>query len=172
MFKIKSNLFLNRDRILLLDAADNPVATLQQNLFSLHSKWKVFSGKSTDPKDLLFRLKKASLFGFKTKLNVYLAANTKEEVCDFYMDGSWSRKSCMVHANGGGGGSESSAIVAQMHKKHMAGRTAAGKVNFWMAVHPNVDYAFIVSLVVILEDIHRQRSNQEMGGNMVDMGNT
>ncbi|CAH9061542.1 unnamed protein product [Cuscuta europaea] len=169
IFKIKSNLFLNRDRILLLDAADNPVATLQQNLFSLHSRWKVFRGKSTDPKDLLFRLKKSSLFGFKTKLNIYLAANTKEEVCNFYMDGSWSRKSCMVHAHGGGGGGESSAIIAQMHKKHTTGSTAAGKVNFWMTVYPNVDYAFIVSLVVILEDIHRQRSNQQMANQQ--MGN-
>ncbi|CAH9142130.1 unnamed protein product [Cuscuta epithymum] len=158
MFKIKSKILSLRDRRILLDPADNPISTFQQKILTAHRRWEAFRGESTDSKDLLFSVKKSSLLQLKTKLDVFLAANSKEEVCDFYVEGSWLAKSCVVHARGGDG---SSAIVAQMHKKHTAGSILAGKDNFGVTVYPNVDYAFIVSLVVILEEINRDRTGED-----------
>jgi hypothetical protein len=44
----------------------------------------------------------------KTKLDVFLASNKKEDVCDFKVKGSWLERSCIVYAG------ESNNIVAQV----------------------------------------------------------
>ena len=49
-------------------------------------------------------------------------------------------------------------MVFQMHKKHTAQSILIGKSNFSVTAYPNVDYAFIVSLIVILDDINREDS--------------
>ncbi|XP_019162277.1 PREDICTED: protein LURP-one-related 10-like [Ipomoea nil] len=154
MFKVKSKLFSLRDRRVLVDTLDHPIVTFQQKIFTAHRRWQAFRGESTDPKDLLFSVKKSSLFQLKTKLDVFLAGN-KGEVCDFHIKGSWLERSCVIYAG------ESSAIVAQMHKKHTAGSIFLGKEHFGVTVYPNVDYAFIVALVVILEEINQDRSGDD-----------
>lgn len=73
-----------------------------------HDRWEVFRGESTEPKDLIFSVKRSSIFQLKTKLDVFLANNTKEEVCDFKVKGSWFERSCVVYAG------ESLTIVAQV----------------------------------------------------------
>lgn len=71
-------------------------------------RWQVFKGDSKDSSDLLFSAKRSSMFQLKTKLDVFLANNTKEEVCDFKVKGSWLERSRVVYAG------ESSTIVAQV----------------------------------------------------------
>lgn len=73
-----------------------------------HDRWQAFRGESTEEKDLIFQLKRSSLIQFKTKLDVFLAHNTKEDVCDFKVKGSWLERSCIVYAG------ESNTIVAQV----------------------------------------------------------
>ncbi|PIN01904.1 hypothetical protein CDL12_25589 [Handroanthus impetiginosus] len=155
MFRVKGKLFSLHDRRVLLDAAGNPVVTFQQKLLSAHRRWQVFRGESTDAKDLLFSVKKSSLIQFKTKLDVCLASNTKEEKCDFKIEGSWLERSCVIYAG------NSNNIIAQMHKKHTAQSILLGKDTFGVTVYPNVDYAFIVALVVILEEINEDRSGED-----------
>lgn len=46
--------------------------------------------------------------------------------------------------------------IKQMHKKHTVQSVFLGKDNFSVTVYPNVDYAFIASLVVILDDVNRE----------------
>lgn len=77
-------------------------------LFSAHVKHFVFRGASTDAKDLLFTVGTSSVLQLKTALNVFLAGNTKQEVCDFKVKGSWTERSCVVYAG------ESNTIVAQV----------------------------------------------------------
>ncbi|KHN29540.1 Protein LURP-one-related 15 [Glycine soja] len=113
-----------------------------------HDRWQAFRGESTDAKDLIFTLKRSSLIQFKTKLHVFLANNTKEDVCDFKVKGSWLERSCVVYAG------ESNNIVAQMHKKHTVQSILIGKDHFMVTVYPNIDYAFIVALIVILDEIN------------------
>ncbi|KAJ7950075.1 LURP-one-like protein [Quillaja saponaria] len=151
IFKVKGILFtfVHRRRV-LIDAAGNPIVTLRQKAMSAHSRWQVFRGDSTDSKDLIFSAKTSSILYLKTKLDVFLANNTTEEVCDFRVKGSWLERSCEVYAG------ESSTIVAQMHKKHTAQSILLGKDNFTVTIYPNVDYAFIVSIIVILDEINSQ----------------
>ncbi|AAF23190.1 hypothetical protein [Arabidopsis thaliana] len=86
------------------------------------------------------------------KLDIFLAHNKEMKICDFHVKGSWIDRSCVVYAG------KSDAIVAQMHKKHTAQSILIGKSNFSVTVYPNVDFAFIVSLIVILDDINREDS--------------
>ncbi|KAL5550680.1 hypothetical protein UlMin_000856 [Ulmus minor] len=96
MFKVKGSIFSLHDRRVLLDAAGNPIISLRQKILSAHRRWEVYRGDSSDSKDLLFSAKKSSLIQFKTELDVFLAANTKEDVCDFKIKGSWFDRSCTI----------------------------------------------------------------------------
>ncbi|KAK8479205.1 hypothetical protein V6N13_093188 [Hibiscus sabdariffa] len=148
LFKVKGKFLSLNGRRVLLDGAGNPIVTLKQKMMSAHGRWQVFKGDSTDAIDLLFSAKRSSIFQLKTKLNVFLANNTWEEVCDFKVKGSWFERSCVVYAG------ESSTIVAQMHKKHTVESILIGKDKFKVTVYPNIDYAFIVALIVILDGIN------------------
>ncbi|CAK9144501.1 unnamed protein product [Ilex paraguariensis] len=155
MFKMKGKLFSLRDRRVLLDAADNPIVSFQQKIWTAHRRWQVLRGDSSDSKDLLFSVKKSSLIQFKTKLDVFLASNTKEDVCDFKIEGSWFERSCAIYAG------DSSTIIAQMHRKHTASSILLGKDTFSVTVYPHIDYAFIAALVVILEEINEDRDGSD-----------
>ncbi|XP_058214714.1 protein LURP-one-related 15-like [Rhododendron vialii] len=150
MFKIKRKCFSLGHRRTLLDAAGNPILTLQWKILTAHRRCRVYRGGSRDKKDLLFSVKKSSLFQCKRKLDVFLAANTKENFCDFKIKGSWFERSCTIYLG------DTSTIIAQMHKKLSVQGVLLGKDNFAVTVFPNVDYAFIVALVVVLEEINHK----------------
>ncbi|KAK4834249.1 hypothetical protein QYF36_019611 [Acer negundo] len=141
VLRVKGLLFPNRR--LMLDNTGNPIVTLQRKILTAQERWEVFRGDSTDSDDMIFYAKKSSLIQRKTELDVYLANNVNEYVSDFKVKGSWSEQSCTVYAG------ESNAIVAQMYKKHGIRSILIGKDKFMVTVYPNVDYAFIVALIVI-----------------------
>ncbi|KAK9290472.1 hypothetical protein L1049_008642 [Liquidambar formosana] len=153
LFKVKGPVFSMHDRKVLLDVSGNPIVTLRQKIMSAHNRWQVFRGDSSEAKDLLFSAKQSSIIQLKAKLDVFLANNTAEEVCDFKVKGSWLERSCVIYAG------ESSTVVAEMHKKHTVQSVFLGKDKFMVTVHPNIDYAFIVALIVILDEINRGDSN-------------
>ncbi|GAA0163135.1 hypothetical protein LIER_19081 [Lithospermum erythrorhizon] len=155
MFKIKGQVFSLRDRRVLLDAAGNPVVSFQQKMLTAHRRWQAFRGDSSSSKDLLFSVKKSSLLQLKTKLDVHLASNTKQDSCDFRIEGSWFERSCTIYAGA------SSTIVAQMHKKHSIQSILLDKETFAVTCYPHVDNAFIVALIVILEEINEDRSGND-----------
>lgn len=155
MFKIKGSVFSLHDSRLLLDASGNPIVSLRQKILTAHRRWEVYRGDSSNSKDLLFSAKKSSMLQFKTALDVFLAANTKEDVPDFKVKGSWFERSCTIYLG------NSSTIIAQMHKKHSVQSLVLGKDTFAVTVYPHVDYAFIVALVVILYEINEDRKDED-----------
>ncbi|KAJ4849600.1 hypothetical protein Tsubulata_045229, partial [Turnera subulata] len=150
IFTVKEKLltFLH-ERMTIRDAAGNPIVTLRKKAMTAHSRWQAFRGDSIEAKDLLFDAKTHSMFQLKTKLDVFLANNTDQ------------RRSCVVYA----GDEHSNTVVAQMHKKHSAASILLGKDHFSVTVYPNIDYAFIVALIVILDDInHASKDAGSSGG--------
>ncbi|ESQ40037.1 hypothetical protein EUTSA_v10014621mg [Eutrema salsugineum] len=154
LFKVKEPVFGLHDKRILLDASGSPVLTLREKMVSMHDRWQVYRGGSTEQRDLLYTVKRSSMLQLKTKLDVFLSHNKEEKRCDFRVKGSWLERSCVVYA-----GDSDAAIVAQMHKKHTVQSVFLGKDNFSVTVYPNVDYAFIASLVVILDDVNREDRN-------------
>uniref|UniRef100_A0A5B6YNR2 Uncharacterized protein n=1 Tax=Davidia involucrata TaxID=16924 RepID=A0A5B6YNR2_DAVIN len=151
IFKVKGKLFSIRDRRTLLDYAGNPVVTLQQKMISAHRRWLVFRGESTDTKDLIFSAKKSSLIQIATRIDVFLASNTAEKVCDFKVKGSYMERSCEIYLG------DSSTVIARMMKQHNIQSMALGKDTFGVIVYPKIDFAFIVALVVVLNEINEDR---------------
>ncbi|KAJ0027532.1 hypothetical protein Pint_35000 [Pistacia integerrima] len=111
LFKVKGKLLSLHDKRVLLDGAGNPL------LISLHEKWHVFRGDSTDFKDLLF-----TAAGVK-KLVLFVLERLPQ-------------------------------LLAPMQKMLSVGGILVGKDKFMVTVYPNVDYAFIVALIVILDAIN------------------
>ncbi|KAL2525911.1 Protein LURP-one-related 15 [Abeliophyllum distichum] len=147
MFKVEKFPLSFHGTLVVLDASGNPVITLRPKKLTYHSRWKVFRGESTDEKDLIFSVKRSSMFQIHTKLDVFLASNTSEEHCDFKVKGTYLERSCDIFAG------NSSTPIAQMDKKMTAGSIFLGKDKFRVNVSPNVDYAMVVSLIIILEEI-------------------
>uniref|UniRef100_A0A7N0UDI2 Uncharacterized protein n=1 Tax=Kalanchoe fedtschenkoi TaxID=63787 RepID=A0A7N0UDI2_KALFE len=149
LFRVKDRLLHIHDYRVILDVNENPVMTLRKKLMTMHSRWQVFRGDSTEDKDLLFTVKETSMVQLKAKLDVFLAHNKDEKVCDYKVRGSFFERSCMVYAG------ETSNIVAQMHKKMTAESILLDKTRFNVTVYPNIDYAFITAIMVILDEINR-----------------
>ncbi|OMP12305.1 hypothetical protein COLO4_03319 [Corchorus olitorius] len=154
IFKVKGKLFSIRDQRTLLDAAGNPVVCFRQKIFTMHRRWQVFRGDSTT--DLLFSVRKSSLLQFRTTLDVFLAANTSESKPDFTVKGGFREHGCTICS-----GSGENNVVGQMHRKHSLKNMIMDKDCFQLTALPNVDYAFIVTLVVILDEINADRSGED-----------
>ncbi|KAB2621860.1 protein LURP-one-related 10-like [Pyrus ussuriensis x Pyrus communis] len=149
IFKVRGSLFFSlHDRRVLLDTAGYPIITLRKKLTSAHDRWQVYRGDSKETRDLIFSAKKSSVVQFKTTLDVFLAHNITEDAPDFKVKGSWHEQSCFICRG------NSSTIVAQMHKKHTVKSVLLGKDNFMVTVYPGIDQAFIVALIVILDEIN------------------
>ncbi|KAF4378991.1 hypothetical protein F8388_022078 [Cannabis sativa] len=132
--------------------------TLREGTFTImtmHKRWHVYKGESSDAKDLLFTAKKSSIIQFNTDLEVFLGGNTKQEIPDFKVKGSWFQRSCKITLG------DESAVIAQMHEKDSAASLFLGKEAFRVTVFPNVDYAFVVALIVILREINADRTGTD-----------
>lgn len=152
VLRVKGALFSIRHRRVLLDAAGQPLLSMQEKVFSMHHRWEVFRGDSTNASDLLFTVKKSSIIQLKTEMDVFLAGNTAEQVCDFKIKGSYFDRSCIFYLG------NSNTMIAQMNRKFTVSNVLLGKDTFGVTVFPYVDYVFIASLVVILDEIHRERT--------------
>ncbi|XP_030481340.1 protein LURP-one-related 10 [Cannabis sativa] len=155
IFKVKGSIFSLHDRRTLLDATEKPILSLAQKIMTMHKRWHVYKGESSDAKDLLFTAKKSSIIQFNTDLEVFLGGNTKQEIPDFKVKGSWFQRSCKITLG------DESAVIAQMHEKDSAASLFLGKEAFRVTVFPNVDYAFVVALIVILREINADRTGTD-----------
>ncbi|XP_076922195.1 protein LURP-one-related 10-like [Bidens hawaiensis] len=148
MFKLKGKLLSVHGKRMLVDAAGNRILTLQKKLTSARKRWQCFRGDSTNPRDHVFSAKQVNRTQFKTSLDVYLASNRNQDVVDFTVKGNWFEKRCTVYAG------ESTTVIAELNKKQNAQFMAFGVDTYAITVYPNVDYAFVVALMAILNEIN------------------
>ncbi|XP_015086878.1 protein LURP-one-related 10-like [Solanum pennellii] len=156
MFKVKGNSFGWHDKRVIPDATDNPLITLKQKMLTEHSRWNAYKGESTDEKDFLFTIKTTSRFQLKMKIElaIFLANNnSKEKNCDFLIKpGSFGFRRCVVPS----GNTYTIGVndLLQMHEIITTKSLLIGKDNFMVTMYPNIDQAFIVSLIVVLDAIN------------------
>jgi hypothetical protein len=77
---------------------------------SAHERWRVYRGDSSEESDLIFSVKRSSMVQLRAKLQVFLANNKNEDVCDFKVEADFSAKSCEVSAG------QSSSKVAKVSR--------------------------------------------------------
>ncbi|KAM0921388.1 hypothetical protein ACQ4PT_006890 [Festuca glaucescens] len=145
VLRVKGEFFSSRRRRVVLDADGRLLLTMRGKAFSFHSSWEVFRGGSTNGSNLLFTVKRSSVIQLNASLDIFLAANRAEKVCDFKIKGSYFNRSCALYHG------TTSIMIAQMNRQFVL----LGKDSCTVTIVPNVDHAFITSLVVILDEINQ-----------------
>ncbi|XP_026384607.1 protein LURP-one-related 15-like [Papaver somniferum] len=131
---------------------------------SPHQRWKAHNGDSSDSKDLLFTIKKSKYLQLKIELDVFLASNTTENVCDFKIKQNYSEKSCVIYRG------DSDNIIAEVHKNKISRDKIRGKDRFSATVYPDVDYAFVIAMRAVLNEINTlSRAGGGSGGTVVEV---
>lgn len=153
VLRVDGVLFSLRRRCLLVDADRRPVLTVQESALLMNTRWKVFRGDSTSRRDLLFTVVKPSVIQLRwsTRVSVFLASNDAEQACDFRITGSYHDGACAVSLG------DSDTVIAKIDRRFNVVSALLGKNTYSVTVNPGIDYAFIVALVVILDDMHYQR---------------
>ncbi|XP_051206922.1 protein LURP-one-related 15-like [Lolium perenne] len=145
VLRVKGEFFSSRRRRVVLDADGRLLLTMRGKAFSFHSSWEVFRGGSTNGSNLLFTVKRSSVIQLNASLDIFLAANRAEKVCDFKIKGSYFNRSCAFYHG------TTNIMIAQMNRQFVL----LGKDSCTVTIIPNVDHAFITSLVVILDEINQ-----------------
>ncbi|KAK1643035.1 hypothetical protein QYE76_060873 [Lolium multiflorum] len=152
LLRVDGVLFSLRRRCLLADAHRRPVLTVQESALVMNKRWKVFRGDSTSRRDLLFTVVKPSVIPLRwsTKVNVFLASNDAEQAPDFRITGSYHDGACSVSLG------ESNTVIAKIDRRSTVVSTLLGKNAYSVTVNPGIDYAFVVALAVVLDEMHYQ----------------
>ncbi|KAG8391457.1 hypothetical protein BUALT_Bualt01G0189800 [Buddleja alternifolia] len=100
-------------------------------------------GETSDDSDLLYTIQKTRCFQLKTELKVFLASNLTGEICDFRVIGSYVSHSCKVY--------KGDTLITEVKERFKL--ESLRKERFEARIYPGVDYAFIMSLLVILNEI-------------------
>ncbi|KAI3925190.1 hypothetical protein MKW92_024029 [Papaver armeniacum] len=133
--------------LILVDAAGVPLVSLKPK--KLFGRWNAYRGDSTKSKDLLFIVKSSNylkkFFQFDTYLDVFLASNTNEGVCDFKIKQTCNEISCFIYRG------DSDNLIAETQKKNIVQQR---KDIVSVTVYPNVDYAFVIALHVVLDGMN------------------
>lgn len=118
----------------------------------MNTRWKVFRGDSTRRRDLLFTVVKPSVIQLRwsTKVSVFLASNDAERVCDFRITGSYHDGACSVTLG------DSDTVIAKIDRRFTVVSALLGKNTYSVTVNPGIDYAFVVALAVVLDEMHYQ----------------
>ncbi|KAL6595122.1 hypothetical protein ACP70R_048225 [Stipagrostis hirtigluma subsp. patula] len=150
VLQVDVHLFSYPRRHVLLDAAGDPLLTVQRKVPSIHKTWQAFRGDSTSSRYLLFTAKKSPISVW-TQVDIFLGSNSAHRACDFRMKGNYNDRWCDVYLG------NSKTKIAQIHRRYTAAGALVGKDTFSVTVFPNVDHVFVTALVVILDEICRDR---------------
>ncbi|TKV90554.1 hypothetical protein SEVIR_9G036700v4 [Setaria viridis] len=148
VMQVEAAVFALLKRSLLLDAARRPVLTMQDSGYLMGTRWAVFRGDSTSPRNLLFRVVKSSAIQIRTKIYVFLASNAGEEAPDFVIRSSYYDGACTVSPG------NSDAAIAQITRRNSAQLLGFGRNKYTARINPGIDQAFILALTVILDEMH------------------
>ncbi|CAH1426509.1 unnamed protein product [Lactuca virosa] len=135
----------------LVDADGKPIVLMRGKIMSEHDRWNVFRGNSKSKSDMIFTTQSPHMIQFKTSVQVFLANKTnKKNVCDFKINGSWTNRNCTINMG------DTSTPIAQMSKMQSS-EDVTNK--FMVTIYPNVDYAFVVILIAIVEVMKMNNSD-------------
>ncbi|KAL8237287.1 hypothetical protein R6Q59_018368 [Mikania micrantha] len=150
MLKAKTCNTTFHHQLLLLHADDRPIAMVRHKMMTGHKRWKVYLGDSVAKSDIIFSTQAAHAIQSKTNVHVFLAKNKRKKgKWDFMIKGSWSRRNCTIWMG------DSASIIAQMHTMDVPENARFVKDRFMLGVNANVDYAFVVSLIAIVDATKR-----------------
>ncbi|KAK2636902.1 hypothetical protein Ddye_031694 [Dipteronia dyeriana] len=108
-------------------------------------RWTVHRGESSELHNLLFGVQESHALQLKTWLDVLLPSNFNEDISNFKVVGRYSSESFRVY--------KGETVIAEVNHNFTWESFCKGKETFKVKVYPGVDYAFIVALIVIFDEI-------------------
>ncbi|OAY46344.1 protein LURP-one-related 14 [Manihot esculenta] len=151
VFDLSGNLLLQVDggvwnlkmKRILRDPAGFPILTMRGKALTFWHKWKAYEGENAEKNNILFSVQQSHPLQIKKELNVFLA-NFKKKIPDFHVTGSYSSLSFKVF--------KGHRLLAEAKHNFTMESFCKGKEKYRVKVYPEVDYAFIVALLVILDE--------------------
>jgi uncharacterized protein YxjI len=131
----------NKKRV-LRDPAGYPLLTMREKLTSLNHRWTVHRGEGSDPTELMFTVQRSHPLQWRARLDVIFQSN--HHLRNFSVVGTYHDDSAKVYHD--------DALIAEVKDKSGFGGFLKGKQDFVVRINAGVDYAFIVSLLVILNE--------------------
>lgn len=152
VFRVDNYCSHPKNEVLLMDAAGTALLTMRRKRLSLHNEWQGFLGEFQDSQKPLFVVKRApSLLITTNKLaEVYVGVPTKSKQnphSHYHIEGCYAKRSFTILNSCGD-------VVAEVKPKQV--RTAGIKLGgdvFNLVVWPGYDQAFIMGLIVILDQM-------------------
>ncbi|KAL2549841.1 Protein LURP-one-related 14 [Forsythia ovata] len=143
LLQVKGSLWQFKKKRVMCDSISSPLLNMRLKEISWRQRWTVHRGEGSEESNLLYTVEQSQSFLFKTQLSVFLASNLTGEICDFRVVGSYISQSFKVY--------KGDTLIAEVKQRFKLG--SLGGEKFEARVYPGVDYAFIVSLLVILNEI-------------------
>ncbi|KAL5732924.1 hypothetical protein ACOSQ2_032616 [Xanthoceras sorbifolium] len=152
LLDVNGNLFLQVDgtslafqcKRVMRDPAGFPILTLREKALGARNRWTVHRGESSELHNLLFSVRESHALQLKTRFDVFLSSNSNEDISSFKVVGRYSSESFGVY--------KGETLIAEVNHNFTWESFCRGKETFKVKVYPGVDYAFIVALIVIVNE--------------------
>jgi uncharacterized protein YxjI len=143
-------------RRVLVDATGRPVLSMARKIMSMHKKWYMYRGGSTNGTRVATIEPK--LLTLSPNINVYL--NDGDKIPDFKIRGDFLARNFDVYQLGTGGCGER--LVASVRKQSRfqsissyIKQSSYNKQTYNVTLQPGVDAAFVVGLCVAVDEHYR-----------------
>nr|ABK26200.1 unknown [Picea sitchensis] len=141
-----------KDEIVLMDAAGMALLTIRRKSWlSLQNQWKGFLGEFRDGKKPLFVVRRVTslLIPTKTLAEVYMCSSAKRKgkpQFDYRVEGYYAKRSFTIL-------NSLNKVVAEVKPKQVRSEITLGGDVFNLTVNPGYDQAFVMGLIVVLDQM-------------------
>uniref|UniRef100_A0A1J3IJT1 Protein LURP-one-related 9 n=1 Tax=Noccaea caerulescens TaxID=107243 RepID=A0A1J3IJT1_NOCCA len=159
IFTVDGGIWNIRRKRVLRDATGTPLLSMRtKGLVTMRYKWEVYKGESTEVEDILFSAREPNLLSFKTLLDVSLppqqpsiTTDISSVEPDFRTSGRYIGSSFKLFEP-----IHNTLLAEVVHDFSWRG-LITGNYSFKVRVNPYVDFAFVVALLVIVDDTSNLR---------------
>jgi len=139
-----------QDEVVLMDAAGTALLTMRRKRLSLQHEWQGFLGDFLDAQKPLFVMRRAASLLIPTKrlAEVYVCSsakrNKKKAHSDYRVEGCYNKRSFTLL-------NSFNEIVAEVKPKQVRSDIRLGGDVFNLTVSPGYDQAFVMGLIIVLD---------------------
>ncbi|XP_059287553.1 protein LURP-one-related 5-like [Lycium ferocissimum] len=161
----------SKDELILMDSTGASLVTLQRKKPSLHQRWEGFLGEKNEGQEPIFTIHKSSIIG---RYDIVAQVHNTDPIQEFKIEGSYVQRSCKILYNNnpritesGSEEEETKVVVAEIERKMDSdAKVVLGKDVFLLCLKAGIDGAFIMALVLVLDQM--EGHDYKESGDMVN----
>ncbi|THU57977.1 hypothetical protein C4D60_Mb03t09270 [Musa balbisiana] len=152
VFRVDNYSSGSRDCIVLMDTAGKPLLTIRRKKLSLGEHWRIYDGEEAINPRFAVKKKHTGLLHSKGLARVTPCASGAESRLAYDAEGSYSRRCCAIYDS-------RRRQLAEIQKKESAQGISLGLDVFRLVVEPELDAAFAMAMVILLEQMFGSRGS-------------